>query len=223
LKTLRLLVPASPPSNLDLDTSSLDPTINNFQSNNNYLNQATNQISYGNDIANLLFERINHVDSNNNLNRQTTETTATATNITTQENSHHQTGTSLVGNAPKNVKISSCLDKWYKELKGHVLSEFEKSRLQILQEQQKKLIDEKEKQAIEISKLKRELDVVRESLKVCERNTLRKDEVIENLNKALEKQREKTELQRCMMEWKIKNLESAKEVSEKNGYVFVYF
>ena len=45
----------------------------------------------------------------------------------------------------KNVKIASCMDKWYKELKGQVLSEFEKSRLQLLQEQQKKLLDEKEK------------------------------------------------------------------------------
>jgi len=172
------------------------------------MNQLSNQISYGNDIANMLLERINHVDLNNNPHRQPTEATST-TPAVTQENSN-QAGASLVGNAPKNVKISSCLDKWYKELKGHVLSEFEKSRLQILQEQQKKLIDEKEKQAIEISKLKLELDVVRESLKVCERNTLRKDEAIENLNKALEKQREKTELQRCMMEWKIKNLEIAK-------------
>jgi hypothetical protein len=159
---------------------------------------------------------------NNNPNRQPTEATTTTAAATTQENSN-QTGTSFVGNAPKNVKISSCLDKWYKELKGHVLSEFEKSRLQILQEQQKKLIDEKEKQAIEISKLKRELDVVRESLKVCERNTLRKDEAIENLNKALEKQREKTELQRCMMQWKIKNLENAKEVKNFKRINFCFF
>jgi hypothetical protein len=46
-----------------------------------------------------------------------------------------------------------------------------------------------------------------------ELNTLKKDEAIENLSKAFEKQREKTDLQRCMMEWKVKRLENAKEVS----------
>lgn len=44
-----------------------------------------------------------------------------------------------------------------------------------------------------------------------ERNTLKKDEAIENVSKAFEKQREKNELQRVMMEWKLKRLENAKE------------
>jgi hypothetical protein len=41
---------------------------------------------------------------------------------------------------------------------------------------------------------------------------LRKDEAIENLSKAFEKQREKTDLLRVMMEWKLKRQENAKEV-----------
>ena len=81
----------------------------------------------------------------------------------------------------------------------------------MLQEQQKKLIEEKEKQTVEIVKLKKELDLVREQVKVYERKTLKKETIIENMTKAIEKQCEKTELQRVMMEWKLKRVESARE------------
>ena len=79
------------------------------------------------------------------------------------------------------------------------------------------------RQALEISKLKRELDIVRESLKLCERNTLKKDAVIENVTKALEKQREKNDLQRVMMDWKMKRLENAKEVNFKSFFSIIKY
>lgn len=81
----------------------------------------------------------------------------------------------------------------------------------MLQEQQKKLIEEKEKQTIEIVKLKKELDLMRETVKSYERKTLKKDTVIENMTKAFEKQCEKNELQKVMMEWKLKRVESARD------------
>jgi centrosomal protein POC5 len=82
------------------------------------------------------------------------------------------------------------------------------------------------RQTAEIIKLKKELEMSRESLKVYERNILRKDEAIENLSKAFEKQREKTDLLRVMMEWKLKRQENAKEVRQIpvvfNCYKFRY-
>jgi hypothetical protein len=47
---------------------------------------------------------------------------------------------------------------------------------------------------------------------VYEKIILRKDEAIEKLSKAFEKQREKTDLLKVMMDWKIKRLENSKEV-----------
>ena len=91
-------------------------------------------------------------------------------------------------------------------------SEFEKSHVQILHDQQKQLVEDKERQAHEITKLKKELDIMRETLKVYERNTLKKDETCQNLTKALEKQTEKMDLQRVMLEWKIEQMDKAKEV-----------
>ena len=65
------------------------------------------------------------------------------------------------------------------------------------------------RQAAEIKKLKRELDVVRESVRLYERKTLAKDESIEQLTKALEKLSEKNSLQQTMMNWKLKRMENA--------------
>lgn len=42
-------------------------------------------------------------------------------------------------------KVSANLDKWLKELKGHILSEFERTRANICHEHQKKLQDERDK------------------------------------------------------------------------------
>lgn len=43
------------------------------------------------------------------------------------------------------AKVSGNLDKWLKELKGHILSEFERTRANICHEHQKKLQDERDK------------------------------------------------------------------------------
>ncbi len=43
------------------------------------------------------------------------------------------------------TKVAANLDKWLKELKSHILSEFEKTRANICQEHQKKLLDERER------------------------------------------------------------------------------
>jgi len=102
-----------------------------------------------------------------------------------------------------------------------------------LQDQQKQLVEDKERQAHEITKLKKELDIMRETLKVYERNTLKKDETCQNLTKALEKQTEKMDLQRVMFEWKIEQMDKTKEVCFLNNllvelglfklYLFIYF
>ena len=60
--------------------------------------------------------------------------------------------------------------------------------------------------------------MTRETIKVYERNTLKKDETVQMLTKALEKQSEKMDLQRVMMEWKIDQLENSKEV----GIIFFF-
>ena len=81
-------------------------------------------------------------------------------------------------------------------------------------DQQKKLYEEKERQSMEVCKIKRELEITRERLKIAEINIVKKNEAIESVSKAFDKQREKTDLQRVMMEWKFKKVENEKEVSQ---------
>jgi hypothetical protein len=61
-------------------------------------------------------------------------------------------------------------------------------------------------------KLQQEIDLMKLSFTEHEKNTERKDNVISNLSKALEKQREKTESQRVAMELKIQRVENSREV-----------
>ena len=109
-----LKVPASPPTNIDLDSneySSLEQ-VNNSQAPNSTEQTSVNYTSAFNPV-NPSTEKsrkiIKTVDINNNSNN----------NQTTQSN---QFGLELTKNGlEKNVKITSCLDKWYKELRGQVL------------------------------------------------------------------------------------------------------
>lgn len=64
---------------------------------------------------------------------------------------------------------------------------------------------------------------MKQSFSEHEKNTERKDNVISNLSKALEKQREKTESQRVTMEWKIKRVENSREVLVVCFYFFSSF
>ena len=54
---------------------------------------------------------------------------------------------------------------------------------------------------------------MKQSFSEHEKNTERKDNVISNLSKALDKQREKTEAQRVEMELKIQRVENSREVT----------
>ncbi len=58
--------------------------------------------------------------------------------------------------------------------------------------------------------------MTREKLKLTEVSLIKKNESIESISKAFEKQREKNDLQRVIMEWKFKKMENDKEV---NSYV----
>ena len=55
-------------------------------------------------------------------------------------------------------------------------------------------------------------------------NLVKKDEAIENLNKALDKQKEKHDLLHVMSEWKLKRVEKLKDVRNCFVHIFsIYF
>lgn len=68
------------------------------------------------------------------------------------------------------------------------------------------------RQSIEIKNLQKEIEIMKKNIVDYDKNLEKKDDVIANLSKALEKQREKSELQKAMMEWKFKKIETSREV-----------
>ena len=67
------------------------------------------------------------------------------------------------------------------------------------------------RQALEIKKLQKEIETMKTKLNDLETTSKQKDEVIANLNDALDKQRDKAELVKTMMEWKLKKMDTSRE------------
>ena len=102
-------MPASPPNNIgDLDVSSIE-TINNHTERNS--------------CKNLGLFKINSTDliehRNSSLNEFSSETRPNSDSLKSNSNANKNENKEQKKN--KNFKISTCLDKWYKELKGNVL------------------------------------------------------------------------------------------------------
>jgi hypothetical protein len=105
-------------------------------------------------------------------------------------------------------KMSTCLDKWYKELKDQILCELEETKIKMFKQQQIKLLKEKEEQSIEINQLLNKLNEIK-------LENQKKDEQILNLNETINKQKQKHDLFKAMTEWKMKKVEISKEVKHK--------
>ena len=101
------IIPASPPTNIDLDineTGSIETILNSYVTSthlNNY-NRSVNS-KFGNNQHSFVGKNLDSFDKNNNIQRHKYKL---------------DTDMDEFGN---NGKIELCLDKWYTELKGHVL------------------------------------------------------------------------------------------------------
>jgi hypothetical protein len=115
------LVPASPPSNIELDPNVSTSLEHLTSSNNNhhsagYRNPGLNINSHKNQL-NKLIETSNQHDEFTQYSNHYLRNVYNGSEDTASNSSKHG---SQLGNH-KNVKIASCMDKWYKELKGQVL------------------------------------------------------------------------------------------------------
>jgi hypothetical protein len=63
-----------------------------------------------------------------------------------------------------------------------------------------------------MNRLRLEIDFQKETIKMYERYQLKKDETIEQLKKDIEKQCDRNQVLRDMMEWKLKRVVDSKEV-----------
>jgi hypothetical protein len=127
-------VPASPPTNIDLEineTCSLETMNTIYQtapatgggggSNNNNKNQNTNT---KNSCSNSI-ETQHHQKKSQLLIQQTSShRTQTPSNSDLNNNNNQILNREQIASKNKNSKIETCFDKWYTQLKGHVLVMF---------------------------------------------------------------------------------------------------
>ncbi|KAJ6669839.1 hypothetical protein lerEdw1_000388 [Lerista edwardsae] len=104
------------------------------------------------------------------------------------------------------TQIESILDLWSGSLKTNVLTELRKWKLQFIEHHMLEMSQEKEKHAAHMRQLTNQLENLKELLHTYEISMGRKDEVIANLMHALEKQKDRIELMRKFMKWRLQHL-----------------
>ncbi|NWQ76262.1 POC5 protein, partial [Columbina picui] len=94
----------------------------------------------------------------------------------------------------------------------NILTELRKWRLSLIEHYKHQMREEKEKQTAHVTQLTNEMENLKELLHTYEISIGRKDEVvITNLTQALERQKERTELMRKFMLWRIQHVNAKKE------------
>ncbi|XP_030898598.1 centrosomal protein POC5 isoform X2 [Melopsittacus undulatus] len=111
----------------------------------------------------------------------------------------------------KVTQIENILDFWSGSLKTNVLTELRKWKLSLIEHHKLQMRQEKEKHASHVRQLSNEMANLKELLRTYEISIGRKDEVIINLTKALERQKEKIELMRNFTLWRIQHIKAKQE------------
>ncbi|KAF4803022.1 Centrosomal protein POC5 [Turdus rufiventris] len=108
----------------------------------------------------------------------------------------------------KVAQIENILDLWSGSLKTNILTELKNWKLNLVQHHNLQMKQEKEKHAAQMKQLQNEMENLKELLHTYEISISRKDEVITNLTQALEKQKERVELLRKFMLWRIQHVKA---------------
>ncbi|KAM9330974.1 centrosomal protein POC5 [Gastrophryne carolinensis] len=108
-------------------------------------------------------------------------------------------------------QVEDLLDLWSCKLKTNVMAELSKWKLTIIEKHKLEMKHQSEKHAEHISHLSNQIDNLQGLLQTYETSTRRKDEVISNLTRALEKHKEKIELMRSFTHWRLQQIEAKQE------------
>ncbi|XP_014743518.1 PREDICTED: centrosomal protein POC5 isoform X2 [Sturnus vulgaris] len=112
----------------------------------------------------------------------------------------------------KVTQIENILDLWSGSLKTNIVTELKNWKLNLVQHHKLQMRQEKEKHDTQVKQLQNEMENLKELLHTYEISISRKDEVINNLTQALEKQKERVELMRKFTLWRIRHVKAKQEV-----------
>ncbi|CAF1334199.1 unnamed protein product [Adineta steineri] len=117
----------------------------------------------------------------------------------------------FMSNNLESKPITEKMDHWYLDLKKNLMTEFDKLRLQFLEEAQQTTLREKQAQAKEYIRLNQDIKTMREMLTHYEHTIDQKDQTEKNLNKALDLLYNKTVAYRRYYEWRIVHIEKQRQ------------
>ncbi|CAF0799774.1 unnamed protein product [Rotaria sordida] len=119
--------------------------------------------------------------------------------------------TESISNELESKPITEKMDHWYLDLKKNLITEFDKLRLQFVEEAQQNILREKQAQAKEYIRLNQDIKIMRDMLIHYEHKIDQKDQAEKNLNKALDLLYNKTIAYRRYYEWRIAHIERRRQ------------
>ncbi|XP_037387289.1 centrosomal protein POC5 isoform X6 [Pygocentrus nattereri] len=108
-------------------------------------------------------------------------------------------------------KMENILDIWSSNLKSNVMMELRKWKLAFVEQHRLEMRKERDKHAAHIAGINAEMDSLKDLLNTYQISNQRKDEVIVNLTRAVDRQRERLELMRSFTQWRIKHCTAKEE------------
>uniref|UniRef100_A0A4W4E813 Centrosomal protein POC5 n=1 Tax=Electrophorus electricus TaxID=8005 RepID=A0A4W4E813_ELEEL len=110
-------------------------------------------------------------------------------------------------------KMENILETWSNNLKSNVMMELRKWRLALVEQHKLEMKKERERHAAHVAGINVEMDGLKDLLNTYQTSNQRKDEVIMNLTRAIDRQRERTELMRRFTHWRLQRCAAREEVS----------
>ncbi|XDV20321.1 hypothetical protein PO909_025670 [Leuciscus waleckii] len=108
-------------------------------------------------------------------------------------------------------RMENILDTWSTNLKSNVLMELRKWKLACVEQHRLELKKEREKHAAHMAAVNAEMDGLKDLVNTYQISNQRKDEVIVNLSRAVDRQREKLELMRSFTQWRLQQCSAREE------------
>ncbi|XP_016106419.1 centrosomal protein POC5-like [Sinocyclocheilus grahami] len=108
-------------------------------------------------------------------------------------------------------KMENILDTWSTNLKSNVMMELRKWKLSFVEQHRLELKKEREKHAAHMAAVNAEMDGLKDLLNTYKTSNQRKNEVIVNLSRAVDRQREKLELMSSFTQWRLQQCAAREE------------
>ncbi|KAF5906673.1 centrosomal protein POC5, partial [Clarias magur] len=108
-------------------------------------------------------------------------------------------------------RMEDILDTWSNNLKSNVMTELRQWKLAFVEQYRLEMKKEKDKHAAHIAGINAEMDGLKDLLNTYQISNQRKDEVIVNLTRAVDRQRERLELMRNFTQWRLQHCAAKEE------------